>query len=62
MTSALVIRGASDYSSMLLGIGEGSCSRAGTWVVRHAHSHPLRILEIGAWGLLEIGLQPPLPV
>ena len=47
---------------MLLNSGEGGCSETGTWVVRQAHSHPLRILEIGAWGLLEVGLQAPLPV
>lgn len=34
----------------------------GTWAVEgHAHSHPLRILEIGLW-LLEVGFQAPLPV
>ncbi len=34
----------------------------GTWAIeRHAHSHPLRILEIGLW-LLEVGFQAALPV
>ena len=37
-------------------------SKVGTWAIEgHAHSHPLRILEIGLW-LLEVGFQAALSV